>query len=273
MTRFRTRLVWSLTPGTFRAHHARRGNGAQAVVTRCQDERVLPPNERRALEAAVALAATLGDRPEHSVAAAAMDTAGRIHTGVNVFHFTGGPCAELVALGVAAAAGSGPLTTVVAVGDGGRGVLAPCGRCRQVLLDLHPDCLVIVPTGTGPDCVPVRDLLPGAFRRPGAEPERFVRFASRYFDAVAAGRKTATVRHRDPVEVGPALLLFEDDDGYRRLRGVVDSVRPCHLDEITDEDARREGISSADALRAGLREHYPGIADDAPVDVVRFHLA
>ncbi|WP_448059678.1 ASCH domain-containing protein [Cellulomonas hominis] len=249
--------VWDLRPDGSTVRH---------------DAGVLPANERRVLDAALTLAATLGDHPEHSVAAAAMDTTGRIHTGVNVFHFTGGPCAELVVLGAAAAAGAGPLATVVAVGDGGRGVLAPCGRCRQVLLDLHPDCLVIVPTGSGPDLMPVRDLLPGAFRHPDAAPERFVRFASRYFDAVAAGRKTATVRHRDPVEVGPALLVFEDDDGYRRLHGVVDSVRPCRLDEITDEDARREGASSADALRAGLRGHYPGIAADAPVDVVRFHL-
>jgi cytidine deaminase len=60
-------------------------------------------SERRVVDAAQHLAATLGDDPNHTVAAAAMDTAGRIHTAVNVFHFTGGPCAELVVLGAAAA--------------------------------------------------------------------------------------------------------------------------------------------------------------------------
>jgi len=35
-------------------------------------------------------------------ASAAMDINGGMHTGVNVFHFTGGPCAELVAIGAAA---------------------------------------------------------------------------------------------------------------------------------------------------------------------------
>lgn len=58
--------------------------------------------ERRTIESAEALARTLGDNPVHTVAAAALDTAGRIHTALNVYHFTGGPCAELVALGVAA---------------------------------------------------------------------------------------------------------------------------------------------------------------------------
>src|SRR3712207_5766916 len=105
---------------------------------------MLYPNEQRVLDAAIELATRLGDNPVHTVAAAAMDTTGRIHTGVNVFHFTGGPCAELVVLGAAAAAGAGPLTTIVAVGDGGRGVIPPCGRCRQHLLDLHPDCFVIL---------------------------------------------------------------------------------------------------------------------------------
>ncbi len=233
---------------------------------------MLYPNEQRVLDAANALVAKLGDDPVHTVAAAAMDTAGRIYTGVNVFHFTGGPCAELVVLGAAATAGAGPLTTMVAVGNGGRGVIAPCGRCRQTLLDLHPDCFVIVPTQDGPDYTPIRELLPHTYHYPGSAPARLVRFNSAYYDKVAAGLKTATVRYRDPVDVGPALFVFEDDDGYRRLRGVVDHVESRSLDELTLEDARLENASSVDALRDGLRGHYPGIADDALVDVVRFHL-
>ena len=39
-----------------------------------------------------------GDGRLHTVAAAVRDTAGGVHTGINLFHFTGGPCAELVAL-------------------------------------------------------------------------------------------------------------------------------------------------------------------------------
>ncbi|AZL06468.1 MAG: cytidine deaminase [Brevibacterium aurantiacum] len=102
-------------------------------------------SELEVIDVAESLAATLGADENHTVAAAVMDTYGRIHTGVNVHHFTGGPCAELVAIGNAAAAGAGPLVTIAAAGDGGRGLLSPCGRCRQVILDLHPDALVAVP--------------------------------------------------------------------------------------------------------------------------------
>jgi cytidine deaminase len=49
------------------------------------------------------------------VASAAIDTLDNVHTGVNVFHFTGGPCAELVAIAAAAQAIAGPLITIVAV--------------------------------------------------------------------------------------------------------------------------------------------------------------
>ena len=178
---------------------------------------MLYPPEMRVLDAAREQARALRGDPNHTVAAAAMDTLGRIHTAVNDYHFTGGPCAELVVLGVAAAAASGPLVTIVAVGDGDRDVIAPCGRCRQVLLDQHPDCDVIIRDGDELRLVNARGLLPHSYRHPDAQPERFVRFSARYFEAVRDGVKTATTRLNDPCAPGPAWLLFEFDDEYRRL--------------------------------------------------------
>jgi cytidine deaminase len=100
------------------------------------------------------------DHANHTTAAAARTASGRIITGVNVFHFTGGPCAELVVIGSAAAAGAGEQTEIVAVGDGGRGILSPCGRCRQVLADYFPKIRVIISTGHEPRSVPISELLP-----------------------------------------------------------------------------------------------------------------
>lgn len=226
---------------------------------------MLYPDEQRVLDAARAQAAVLTGRPEHTVAAAALDTTGRVHTGVNVHHFTGGPCAELVVLGAAAAAGAGPLMLVAAVGDGGRDVLPPCGRCRQVLLDLHPDAHVVVPGDAGPRTVPVRALLPDSYRQPDAAPERLVRFSAAYYDDVAAGRKTTTVRHDDPVVTGPAWLVFEEDGDVpvRRLPGVVESVEPRLLDPAVPTDA---------ALHRSLLRHYPALPPDAALDVVTFRV-
>lgn len=233
---------------------------------------MLFPPEKRVLDAALQQLAVLTGDLNHTVAAAAMDTAGRIYAGVNVFHFTGGPCAELVVLGQAAAAGAGPLMTMVAVGDRGRGVIAPCGRCRQVLLDQHPDCLVIVPGEGEPDLVPVRKLLPHTYNFPDASPERLIRFNERYYKAVLEGSKTATTRLDDPCSTGPAWLVFEFDDGYKRLSGVVDSIETKRFDQLTDEDAQLEGGTNAEDLQNGLRDHYPAIQTNSPIDIVRFHV-
>lgn len=163
------------------------------------------PPERRVLDAALHEADQLGGNPDHTVAAAAMDTTGRIFSGVNVYHFTGGPCAELVVLGQAAAAEAGPLTTMVAVN-------------------------------------------------------------------VIAGRKTATTRFDDPCEIGPAWLVFEFDEGYKRIAGYVESVEPKPFGELADADAQREECVDADELRAGLRGQYPQIRTDDLVDVVQFRV-
>ncbi len=60
-----------------------------------------------------------------TVAAAAETADGTVVMGLNVLHFNGGPCAELVAIANAVAATDARLRHIVAVGDGDRGVLPP----------------------------------------------------------------------------------------------------------------------------------------------------
>ncbi|UTT61516.1 ASCH domain-containing protein [Microcella humidisoli] len=229
-------------------------------------------SEKAVLNAAEAVARTLGSSGDHSVAAAAMDIDGRIYTGVNMYHFTGGPCAELVVLGAVAASGGRPIMTMAAAGDGGRGLIAPCGRCRQVMLDTHPDAIVIVPTTAGPQPRTLRALLPDTYRFPDAMPPRLVRFNRRYAEAIQSGAKRMTIRFDDPLSVGPATLIFEDHPEFLSLAARVESVKSVPLNELTSAHAAAEGADSVDDLRDGLRNHYPGLPDDAVVDVVEFHL-
>ncbi|MFJ1931449.1 MULTISPECIES: cytidine deaminase family protein [unclassified Kitasatospora] len=119
--------------------------------------------DRELVEAARAVARRYCRGDNHTVAAAGRNADGRIVTAVNAYHFTGGPCAELVLIGAAAGQGAYDLTTVVAVGDQDRGVVPPCGRCRQVLLDYFPTVEVIVKRGTELLALPILDLLPEAY--------------------------------------------------------------------------------------------------------------
>lgn len=115
------------------------------------------------IEAAAHTAATRCQGDNHTMAAAARAKDGRIVTAVNAYHFTGGPCAELVLIGTAAAQGVYELATIVAVGDRDRGVVPPCGRCRQALLDYFPALEVIVGTGHDLRTAPITDLLPESY--------------------------------------------------------------------------------------------------------------
>ena len=101
-----------------------------------------------------------GEDGVHTMGAAVRADDGRVFVGVNLYHFTGGPCAELVALATARAGGARRITRIVAVGNHGRGPIGPCGRDRQVLFDHHRDVRVILPTPQGPRTVAISDLMP-----------------------------------------------------------------------------------------------------------------
>lgn len=134
---------------------------AEEMTTRTNDV------DHELVRAATEVARTRCRGDNHTMAAAARARDGRIVTAVNAYHFTGGPCAELVLIGAAAAQGVYELETVVAVGDRDRGVVPPCGRCRQALLDYFPELRIIVGGGEGEGdglrAVPVAELLPSTY--------------------------------------------------------------------------------------------------------------
>jgi cytidine deaminase len=126
----------------------------------------------RALVAAAKDAIRRGFLPEwHHVGAAIRTPAGRIYTAVNLDAYVGScaVCAEACALGAAYAAGERAFDTCVAVRWTGRGeplVVAPCGKCRELLFD-YGDPYVLHPKGASIAKTRVRRLLPEAYERPG----------------------------------------------------------------------------------------------------------
>lgn len=211
----------------------------------------------------------------HTVAAAALDRAGHVHTGLNVHHFNGGPCAELVVIGQAATVSEDlPLTTIVAALDAdpdagiAGGVVPPCGRCRQVLFDYFPDIRVIVHTPGGLKAVRVRDLLPHSFEMAKLSLPPTLHFAPRYLEAVRAGTKTTTVRRHDPVPNGPVRLSFGDT----ALPATVTEQITTTVAALQEIDAARDGFTDRAELLAALEHHYPGLEPEAEVVVVHFTL-
>jgi cytidine deaminase len=106
------------------------------------------------------------------VGAAVSTEAGSIHVGCNVENsaFPVGCCAERHAIAAAVAA-EGPTMrlaaiAIVALDPAGEPVpCAPCGACRQAILEFGPSAQVIFRTGETDPMVTVtaEELLPGAF--------------------------------------------------------------------------------------------------------------
>jgi cytidine deaminase len=116
-----------------------------------------------ALRAAAGEAMTRAYAPysRYHVGAAALVDDGRIVTGCNVENASYGLslCAECGVVSQLVDSGGGRLVALACV-DSHRRPLAPCGRCRQLLLEMGgPDMLVDSEEGA----VRVGDLLPGAF--------------------------------------------------------------------------------------------------------------
>jgi len=224
--------------------------------------------DRHLIAAAERAISEHGDGEVHTVAAGVLDEHGTIHLGVNLYHFTGGPCAELVALATARAAGAIDPQIIVAVGDDGRGVLPPCGRDRQVLVDYYPRIRVIVPTPEGLRSVGASDLLPHTYRW-GAEQTQRLRFRGTHLEAVRAGAKRCTIRFRDPVHVGRALLVFELREPVS-LPGRITSTVAKQVSDITEQEARADGFSSAADVLPGLQDYYPGLHADDEIVLMTF---
>ena len=94
---------------------------------------------------------------------AALETAtGQIYTGINLDLACGiGFCAEHSAVAEMLKARETVVRRIVAVNS--EQIIAPCGRCRELLVQVDPrnlDCEVLLPEGAS---APLRELLPNAW--------------------------------------------------------------------------------------------------------------
>jgi hypothetical protein len=78
-------------------------------------------------------------------------------------------------------------------------------------------------------------------------------FKKRFLEAIRAGEKTQTIRLWKHRRMRAGQKSYIPGAGYIRVLS-VDEVR---LEDLTEEDARRDGYPSAEALRTELKELYP----------------
>jgi len=101
----------------------------------------------------------------HEVAAALRTASGQAFTGIHIEAAVGfaDVCGEIAAICHAVAHGCRDVDTIVALtGDGAGAVqlMAPCGRCREVISDFNKNAWVIVGTVDRPYKMRITELLP-----------------------------------------------------------------------------------------------------------------
>jgi len=94
-----------------------------------------------------------------SVAAALLSAKGNVYTGVNIDVSSGmGFCAEQAAIAAMIAAGESKIDKIVAVGR--KGIMPPCGRCREFMNQIHDENIEMLAMVAPEQVVKLKDLLP-----------------------------------------------------------------------------------------------------------------
>ncbi len=101
----------------------------------------------------------------HTVGAAVRCKNGKVYSGVNCDGIHGS-CAEYITMGMAISAGEREFDTIVAVHDKAPNFLvAPCGNCRQMLIEYSSDIKVILNDDNNKMIkVSIKDLIPFAWK-------------------------------------------------------------------------------------------------------------
>lgn len=102
----------------------------------------------QAIAAARDMIAERAKEGRHHVAATVLTRAGNSYTAVNIDSVLGraAVCAEAVAIGMAATAEPEAEIAFACAVNRRQVVIAPCGLCRELLLDYGPEAIVAVPT-------------------------------------------------------------------------------------------------------------------------------
>lgn len=123
--------------------------------------------DRELIDSALKIMREMADGTiKHTVGASVRCKNGKVYSGVNCDGIHGS-CAEFITMGIAKCAGEREFDTIVAVHEKApNNLFAPCGNCRQMLIEYAPDIKVILNNDQNEIVkVSIKDLIPFAWQR------------------------------------------------------------------------------------------------------------
>jgi len=95
-------------------------------------------------------------------------------------------------------------------------------------------------------------------------------FKKEYREKIASGQKTSTIRLKTSLKEGDEVEILSG--GFKVGIAKVTSVESKLINELTDDDAKRDGFGSKHELMKALRRHYGELKEDDRVHVIGFEI-
>lgn len=248
--------------------------GASACCTVANLGDVLSDELRTLARATINHAIQWNDANDHTVAGGLLTESGQVILGMNSFHYLGGPCGEVAALSNHACTHpADPIVAVAAAYGPTRDIIAPCGKCRQIIFDISPSIQFVVREPNGLTTRTAQELLPFAYDWRDAERPQRIYMWEGYEPMIRSGAKRQTIRIDDPFRPGPAEIVFEKSTGeVVTIDARITEVRSVLRNDLTEDDAHRDGFDTLSDLHRALDQHYPNLPDSSAVDLVSYEL-
>jgi len=95
-------------------------------------------------------------------------------------------------------------------------------------------------------------------------------FSKQYEEALLSGKKRVTIRLLRPPLPKPGTLVYVHCGGKIIGRARILGVSIKRVKELSDDEAREEGLPDREALIRSLKSHYPNLKPTTKVVVIRF---
>lgn len=151
----------------------------------------------------------------------------------------------------------------------GATLIAAAAHSSNFVFSLRPDLVIHLSSAWELQVIEGRDFC-RAMTKPywqGDPPS--LRLFPEFISEVRRGNKTSTVRPGTKL-FEPGLLVLQSDKEMLTVR-IVDTIHK-KLSDLTDDDARRDGMNDADALRKSLMCIYPRLGPKSMMTIIRFEL-
>ncbi len=101
---------------------------------------------------------------------------------------------------------------------------------------------------------------------------RKLRFRDEYIPLILTGRKRSTIRLEKKYDVGDTVYLVSQTTGRIFGKAKITNIIEKRLDELSDEDAWRDGFKDKYTLIEALKSIYGNLPDDTKVYIIEFRL-